>query len=113
MVPLAVIFRLRLPPTFQPSCTPAMKTALGTARRLGRSTGYIHGIFTAGSYGVGGVFSAEDAYVKIRAGASLVQLYTALIYEGPFLPRRIVRGLSRCLERDGLDDLRSAVGKDA
>ncbi len=62
--------------------------------------------------GVGGVFSAEDAYEKIRAGASLVQVYTGLIYEGPFLPRRIVRGLLRLLARDGFDHLREAVGKD-
>lgn len=63
--------------------------------------------------GVGGIFSAEDAYARIRAGASLVQVYTGLIYEGPLLPRRIVHGLSRLLTRDGLPHLRSAVGKDA
>jgi dihydroorotate dehydrogenase len=63
--------------------------------------------------GVGGVFSAEDAYEKIRAGASLVQVYTGLIYEGPFLPRRLVRGLLRLLERDSLDHLGQALGKDA
>lgn len=63
--------------------------------------------------GVGGIFSAEDAYARIRAGASLVQVYTGLIYEGPLLPRRIVHGLSRLLTRDGLPHLHSAVGKDA
>jgi dihydroorotate dehydrogenase len=63
--------------------------------------------------GVGGIFSAEDAYARIRAGASLVQLYTGLIYEGPFLPRRIVRGLHALLTRDGFSHLREAVGKDA
>ena len=52
--------------------------------------------------GVGGIFSAEDAYERICAGASLVQVYTGLIYEGPFLPRRIVQGLSRILDREGL-----------
>jgi dihydroorotate dehydrogenase len=62
--------------------------------------------------GVGGIFSAEDAYARIRAGASLVQLYTGLIYEGPLLPRRIVNGLSRLLTRDGLPHLHNAVGKD-
>lgn len=62
--------------------------------------------------GVGGIFSAEDAYARIRAGASLVQLYTGLIYEGPLLPRRVVHGLSRLLRRDGLPHLREAVGKD-
>jgi len=62
--------------------------------------------------GVGGIFSAEDAYARIRAGASLIQVYTGLIYEGPLLPRRIVYGLSRLLTRDGLRHLRDAVGKD-
>jgi dihydroorotate dehydrogenase len=62
--------------------------------------------------GVGGIFSAEDAYARIRAGASLVQLYTGLIYEGPLLARRIVHDLSRVLTRDGLPHLRDAVGKD-
>ncbi|MFZ5829786.1 MAG: quinone-dependent dihydroorotate dehydrogenase, partial [Planctomycetota bacterium] len=49
----------------------------------------------------GGVFTAEDAYEKIRLGASLVQLMTGLIYEGPGLVPRINRGLCRLLERDG------------
>jgi dihydroorotate dehydrogenase len=62
--------------------------------------------------GVGGIFSAEDAYARIRAGASLVQIYTALVYEGPGLPRRISRGLAALLRRDGLS-LAQAVGKDA
>lgn len=62
--------------------------------------------------GVGGIFSAEDAYARIRAGASLVQIYTGLIYEGPFLPRRIVRGLRALLVRDGFGHLREAIGKD-
>ena len=63
--------------------------------------------------GVGGIFSAEDAYARIRAGASLVQVYTGLIYEGPFLPRRIVRGLLNLLADEGLSHLREAVGKGA
>jgi dihydroorotate dehydrogenase len=62
--------------------------------------------------GVGGIFSAEDAYTRIRAGASLVQVYTGLIYEGPFLPRRIVRGLRFLLMRDNCRHLRDAIGKD-
>jgi dihydroorotate dehydrogenase len=60
--------------------------------------------------GVGGIFSAEDAYAKICAGASLVQLYTGLIYRGPGLPRRINAGLVRLLERDGFTHLSEAVG---
>ena len=63
--------------------------------------------------GVGGIFSAEDAYQRIRAGASLVQIYTGLIYEGPFLPRRIVRGLGDLLVQNEFDHLSEAVGKDA
>src|SRR5439155_6578174 len=61
--------------------------------------------------GVGGIFSAEDAYARIRAGASLVQIYTGLIYEGPLLPRRIVRGLLHILAEEGCGHLREAVGK--
>jgi dihydroorotate dehydrogenase len=60
--------------------------------------------------GVGGIFSAQDAYEKICAGASLVQLYTGLIYRGPGLPRRINAGLVRLLQRDGLTQLSKAVG---
>jgi dihydroorotate dehydrogenase len=60
--------------------------------------------------GVGGIFSAQDAYEKICAGASLVQLYTGLIYRGPSLPRRINAGLVRLLQRDGLTQLSKAVG---
>eukprot|EP01062_Namystynia_karyoxenos_P069295 TRINITY_DN64811_c0_g1_i1.p1 TRINITY_DN64811_c0_g1~~TRINITY_DN64811_c0_g1_i1.p1 ORF type:complete len:436 (+),score=121.70 TRINITY_DN64811_c0_g1_i1:82-1308(+) len=63
--------------------------------------------------GVGGVSSADDAYAKIRAGASLVQLYTAIVYEGPFVHRDIVRGLTRMLERDGFASVADAVGVDA
>jgi len=60
--------------------------------------------------GVGGVASAEDAYRKIRAGASLVQLYTGLIYEGPGLARDINRGLLELLDEDGFDTIEDAVG---
>jgi dihydroorotate dehydrogenase len=62
--------------------------------------------------GVGGVFTAEDAYRKIRAGASLVQLYTALIYRGPAVAREINRGLLDLLEDDGFDSVEAAVGAD-
>ena len=60
--------------------------------------------------GVGGIASAEDAYAKIRAGASLVQLYTALVFEGPGLVHRIVDGLAALLRRDGFASLAEAVG---
>jgi dihydroorotate dehydrogenase (fumarate)/dihydroorotate dehydrogenase len=60
--------------------------------------------------GAGGVFTAEDAYAKIRNGASLVQLLTAMVYEGPLLARRIARGLAQLLERDGFKSVSEAVG---
>ena len=62
--------------------------------------------------GVGGVTDAEGAYEKIRAGASLVQLYTGLVYEGPSIARDINRGLLERLERDGFDSIEDAVGAD-
>ena len=62
--------------------------------------------------GVGGVATAEDAYEKIRAGASVVQLYTSLVYEGPAVARDINRGLLDLLERDGFDSVNEAVGAD-
>src|SRR5262249_28732630 len=62
--------------------------------------------------GVGGVASGADAYAKIRAGASLVQLYSALVFHGPALVRRIKDELLRCLERDGLRTVGEAVGVD-
>ncbi|WP_262178819.1 quinone-dependent dihydroorotate dehydrogenase [Haloarcula laminariae] len=62
--------------------------------------------------GVGGVASAEGAYRKIRAGASLVQLYTGLVYEGPSLARDINEGLVDLLDRDGFDSVEDAVGAD-
>ena len=63
--------------------------------------------------GVGGVASAEDAYAKIRAGASLVQLYTALVFAGPALLHKIKRGLAELLRRDGFASVAEAVGTDA
>ncbi|WP_095590512.1 quinone-dependent dihydroorotate dehydrogenase [Actibacterium ureilyticum] len=60
--------------------------------------------------GVGGIGSAEDAYAKIRAGASAVQLYSAMVYQGLSLAPRIVRGLDALLARDGFDSVASAVG---
>jgi len=62
--------------------------------------------------GVGGVGSAEQAYAKIRAGASLVQLYTALSYHGMGLVPHIVKGLAKLLKRDGFTRLDQAIGAD-
>ena len=62
--------------------------------------------------GVGGIASGADAYAKLRAGASLVQLYTALIYHGPGLVVRIKRDLAACLRADGFATVAAAVGAD-
>jgi dihydroorotate dehydrogenase len=62
--------------------------------------------------GAGGVSTAEDAYAKIRLGASLVQLLTALIYQGPGVVRKITLGLAELLARDGVKHVTEAVGVD-
>ncbi|HEX9945721.1 MAG TPA: dihydroorotate dehydrogenase (quinone) [Thermoanaerobaculia bacterium] len=61
---------------------------------------------------VGGIDSGAEAYRRLRAGASLVQLYTALIYEGPSLPRRINAELLALMEKDGIHRLADAIGAD-
>jgi len=61
---------------------------------------------------VGGVDSAAEAYRRLKAGASLVQLYSALVYDGPGLPGRINRGLIECLESDGFANVTEAIGAD-
>ena len=63
--------------------------------------------------GVGGIFDATDAWEKITAGASLVQVYTGLVYEGPGICKAIVSGLQERLEQRGLRELRLAVGIEA
>jgi len=60
--------------------------------------------------GVGGIFTAEDAWEKITAGASLVQVYTGWVYEGPWMVRRILEGLQAKLAQQGLPNIASAVG---
>lgn len=80
-----------------------------------RSTEVVSRVYrqTAGKLpiiGSGGIFSAEDAYEKIRAGASLVEIYTALIYEGPEVNRRLHAGLRELLRRDGFSHISEAVG---
>ena len=59
---------------------------------------------------VGGIGSADDVWDRISAGASLVQLYSALVYEGPGLVRRIVRGVADRLKREGFANIAEAVG---
>ncbi len=80
-----------------------------------RSTALVRHLFrkTKGAVpiiGVGGIDLPETAYERIRAGASLVQLYTGLVYEGPALIKRINKGLVRFLERDGFGSIGEAVG---
>jgi dihydroorotate dehydrogenase len=62
--------------------------------------------------GAGGVHSAETAFVKMAAGADLVQLYTGLVYEGPGLPAQILTGLIRLIERQGFASVADVVGTD-
>lgn len=62
--------------------------------------------------GSGGIFTAQDAYDKIRAGASLVEVYTALIYKGPELLRELNEGLKECLRKDGFSNIMEAIGAD-
>ena len=60
--------------------------------------------------GVGGIASADDAWERIRAGASLIQLYSAMVYEGPGIARRIARGLAKRLKQEGFATIAEAVG---
>jgi dihydroorotate dehydrogenase len=63
--------------------------------------------------GVGGIFSAEDAYEKIKAGATAVQIYTGFVYEGPAAVKRINQGLIRLMGRDGYRSVAEAVGQES
>lgn len=81
----------------------------------GRSTEVIQFIWqeTGGQLpiiGVGGIFTAEDAWEKITAGASLIQVYTGLVYEGPWMMKRILKGLLQKLGDRGLNSISEAVG---
>jgi dihydroorotate dehydrogenase (fumarate)/dihydroorotate dehydrogenase len=108
-------FSVNLPPGRRPgmpgavSGPPAAAAAERTVAELYRRT-------QRGRYaliGSGGVSSAADAYRMIRLGASLVQLYTALVYEGPGIVRRITEGLAELATRDGLARVADAVGAEA
>jgi dihydroorotate dehydrogenase len=63
--------------------------------------------------GVGGIFTAQDAWEKICAGASLVQLYTGFIYQGPGIVADINQGLKEIMDRKGISSLDEAVGTKA
>lgn len=86
-------------PLFQPSTDILRKFA----RRLDGAFDLI---------GAGGIGSGRDAYAKIRAGASAVQLYSLMVYDGPGLAAKVARELSRCLAEDGFSTLAEAVGRD-
>ncbi|MDX1978282.1 MAG: quinone-dependent dihydroorotate dehydrogenase [Pseudanabaenaceae cyanobacterium bins.68] len=62
--------------------------------------------------GVGGICSPEDAWQKITAGASLLQIYTGWVYEGPFVIKQILQGLVKKLEQQGLNHIQAAIGLD-
>src|SRR5690606_7195696 len=89
------------------SGAPLKDLALTRLRAFRRATGGALPLI-----GVGGIASAEDAWQRIRAGASLVQLYSAMIYEGPGIARRIVRGLEALMRRDGFTSVAEAVGSE-
>jgi len=90
------------------SGTPLQSRSTRLIRHVYRKTGGASPII-----GVGGIACAADAYAKIRAGASLVQVYTGLVYEGPGLIRAINRGLVKQLETDRISTIHDAVGLDA
>lgn len=87
---------------------PLFEPSTGVLRRFRAATGGRLPLI-----GVGGISSGVDAYVKIRAGASLVQLYTGLVYGGPGLVVAIKRELAELLRRDGFTSVTQAVGADA
>ncbi len=105
-------------PDYLPAEFREQKGGLSGAPLTQKSTGVIRNFYTLTKgqlpiIGVGGISSAQDAYDKIRAGASLVQLYSALVYQGPGLVNEIKRGLSDLLTRDRFTTIAEATGKDA
>ncbi|MBV7265546.1 quinone-dependent dihydroorotate dehydrogenase [Erythrobacter ani] len=84
---------------------PLRPLALQRARDFRKATGGAIPLI-----GVGGIGSADDAWERIRAGASLIQLYSAMVYHGPGLGARIVKGLERLMKRDGFATIAEAVG---
>jgi dihydroorotate dehydrogenase len=88
----------------RPLLAPSTEVLRGMRQRLGKSVTLV---------GVGGIAGGADAYAKIRAGASLVQLYTALVYQGPGLVARIKQELLNCLARDGYANVTAAMGSGA
>lgn len=89
------------------SGAPLKALALDRLRDFRKATGG-----TLPLVGVGGIASAEDAWERIRAGASLVQLYSAMVYEGPGVGARIARGIATLMRRDGFASIAEAVGSE-
>ena len=90
------------------SGTPLGRLALQKLRDFRRASGASLPLIAAG-----GIASADDVWTRIRAGATLVQLYSALVYHGPGLARKITRALPALMERDGFASIADAVGVDA
>lgn len=91
------------------------KGGLSGAPVRDKSTAIIHNFYklTKGKIpiiGAGGISSAQDAYDKIKAGASLVQLYSALVFQGPSLPQDINQGLIKLIKHDGFEHITQAIG---
>ena len=89
------------------SGAPLKPLALDALRRFRRASGGEIPLI-----GVGGISNAGDAWERIRAGASLIQLYTAMVYDGPGIARRIARGLAQHLKREGFASIGEAVGSE-
>lgn len=87
------------------SGAPLKELALDALRKFRRASGGEIPLI-----GVGGIETADDAWERVRAGASLVQVYSAMVYEGPGTARRIARGLAQRLEREGMGSIADAVG---
>jgi dihydroorotate dehydrogenase len=90
------------------SGAPLAPLARAKLAEFGRASGGAIALIAAG-----GIGDAAEAYARIRAGASLIQFYTALVYEGPGLPARMLRDLDALLARDGFAGMGDAVGIDA
>ena len=84
---------------------PLRERALEMVRYISKSTGG-----TLPIIGVGGIFNAQDAYEMLKAGASLIQVFTGMIYEGPFIARNINRGLVKIFEREGIKHISEIIG---
>jgi dihydroorotate dehydrogenase len=89
------------------SGVPLRDPAMATLRHVARLTNGRLPIVS-----VGGISSAQDVYARLRAGASLVQLYTALVYQGPAIVAQLSWGLAALLRRDGVSDIRQIIGVD-